>query len=183
MGGVKSHAISIHSLHTEGDLLTGGEGKRIFSFQSTPSVWRETTSPFCISTFSPFQSTPSVWRETLRKAFILTGEKHFNPLPPYGGRPTAKPQHFFRSGISIHSLRMEGDNRIKHKPHLGIIISIHSLRMEGDEPQTVPIPVLWRISIHSLRMEGDYDNTRRTGDTHHFNPLPPHGGRPLVYLR
>ena len=177
MGGVKSHAISIHSLHTEGDLLTGGEGKRIFSFQSTPStrretvrhvlvcaagcdfnplpphggrrppaplwgatekfqstpsVWRETTSPFCISTFSPFQSTPSVWRETLRKAFILTGEKHFNPLPPYGGRPTAKPQHFFRSGISIHSLRMEGDNRIKHKPHLGIIISIHSLRMEGD---------------------------------------------------
>ena len=78
---------------------------------------------------------------------------------------------------------MEGDNRIKHKPHLGIIISIHSLRMEGDEPQTVPIPVLWRISIHSLRMEGDYDNTRRTGDTHHFNPLPPHGGRPLVYLR
>ena len=91
----------------------------------------------------------------MRKAFILTGEKHFNPLPPYGGRPTAKPQHFYRSGISIHSLRMEGDNRIKHKPHLGIIISIHSLRMEGDEPQTVPIPVLWRISIHSLRMEGD----------------------------
>ena len=144
----------------EGDLYNLYRKSTPGEFQSTPSVWRETTSPFCISTFSPFQSTPSVWRETLRKAFILTGEKHFNPLPPYGGRPTAKPQHFFRSGISIHSLRMEGDNRIKHKPHLGII-----------------------ISIHSLRMEGDYDNTRRTGDTHHFNPLPPHGGRPLVYLR
>ena len=49
---------------------------------------------------------------------------------------------------------MEGDNRIKHKPHLGIIISIHSLRMEGDGY----IKALIRkdiISIHSLRMEGD----------------------------
>ena len=90
----------------------------------------------------------------MRKAFILTGEKHFNPLPPYGGRPTAKPQHFFRSGISIHSLRMEGDNRIKHKPHLGIIISIHSLRMEGDNVCDCPV-CIHCISIHSLRMEGD----------------------------
>ena len=61
------------------------------------------------STPGEFQSTPSVWRETV---YGISGNVDLN--------------------ISIHSLRMEGDNRIKHKPHLGIIISIHSLRMEGD---------------------------------------------------
>ena len=38
-------------------------------------------------------------------------------------------------GISIHSLRMEGDplaQRAEHNP----AISIHSLRMEGDIPQS-----------------------------------------------
>ena len=35
------------------------------------------------------------------------------------------------SFISIHSLRMEGDQQ-KHQIHLAKIISIHSLRMEGD---------------------------------------------------
>ena len=45
--------------------------------------------------------------------FAFRRSVHFNPLPPYGGRPTAKPQHFFRSGISIHSLRMEGDSPMR----------------------------------------------------------------------
>ena len=58
-------SISIHSLRMEGDNESRPQVKRCGEFQSTPSVWRETTSPFCISTFSPFQSTPSVWRETL----------------------------------------------------------------------------------------------------------------------
>ena len=79
-------------------------------------------------------------------------------------------------GISIHSLRMEGD-----KSHVvytdGKYISIHSLRMEGDYYDNKGMivvnafqstPSAWRetslkmtnlqlihISIHSLRMEGD----------------------------
>ena len=36
------------------------------------------------------------------------------------------------------------------------------------------------ISIHSLRMEGDRPHPRWTQFRSHFNPLPPHGGRPEV---
>ena len=103
--------------------------------------------------------------------------------------------------ISIHSLRMEGDRLTACKllPEPGI--SIHSLRMEGDatisqNPGTIFIfqstPSAWRetsdsypyldvstyISIHSLRMEGDSHNITPPVELCHFNPLPPHGGRP-----
>ena len=56
-----------------------------------------------------FQSTPSVWRETqkLRRAAIPL--LHFNPLPPYGGRLHYRTPTISVSDISIHSLRMEGD--------------------------------------------------------------------------
>ena len=78
--------------------------------------------------------------------------------------------------ISIHSLRMEGDQdgavRIERRcnfnplpPHGGrpsatlssrksTTISIHSLRMEGDVGNGRALHTL-DISIHSLRMEGD----------------------------
>ena len=123
-----------------------------------------------------FQSTPSAWRETDPVGVYCTGKsisihslrmegdcisqrgqgrhRHFNPLPPHGGR-------------LAHSAVVG----------LGIQISIHSLRMEGDEVffrtgrGTAPFqstPSAWRettppvcspcatgISIHSLRMEGD----------------------------
>ena len=77
--------------------------------------------------------------------------------------------------------------------------------MEGDEDRSL-VCVLNAISIHSLRMEGDPSPTweaskpmpfqstpsawretvlqvvgQSTG--HHFNPLPPHGGRPLFRSR
>ena len=83
------------------------------------------------STPGEFQSTPSVWRETV---YGISGNVDLNisihSLRMEGDDITFL--HFDVQSISIHSLRMEGDNRIKHKPHLGIIISIHSLRMEGD---------------------------------------------------
>ena len=34
---------------------------------------------------------------------------HFNPLPPHGGRPLGTKTYIRSVGISIHSLRMEGD--------------------------------------------------------------------------
>ena len=55
-------------------------------FQSTPSAWRETLRPDTNIQFPLFQSTPSAWRET-------------------GGQTKT----VRREGISIHSLRMEGD--------------------------------------------------------------------------
>ena len=101
-------------------------------FQSTPSAWRETTYISPRENFSQsFQSTPSAWRETGWGA-DMAAEKQF---------------------ISIHSLRMEGDQRLGKSP----------------EPRN--------ISIHSLRMEGDNRRQQPQAKASHFNPLPPHGGR------
>ncbi len=78
-------------------------------FQSTPSAWRETNcAVFRRFLLSLFQSTPSAWRETnacfrCGNAFRIsihslrmegdrcsrrsqTVLRHFNPLPPHGGR-------------------------------------------------------------------------------------------------
>ena len=55
-------------------------------FQSTPSVWRETTAVKLLVPAYKFQSTPSVWRETEGDEVGLTIDL-----------------------ISIHSLRVEGD--------------------------------------------------------------------------
>ena len=62
--GADQQRISIHSLRVEGDAVSGEDGSFTFEFQSTPSVWRETTSIITSSATNPFQSTPSVWRET-----------------------------------------------------------------------------------------------------------------------
>ena len=105
----RSIRISIHSLRMEGDRCRRRRCRCASEFQSTPSAWRETLFVLCRRTCGKFQSTPSAWRETLRKAFILTGEKHFNPLPPHGGRLNKRPEIVTNFCISIHSLRMEGD--------------------------------------------------------------------------
>ena len=101
---------------------------------------------------------------------------YFNPLSPHGGRPAAASYLPPHEGISIHSLRMEGDryavcgnvaaaNFNPLPPHGG--------RLSPDVlyPETLGFqstPSAWRetdfvgtdcsdniISIHSLRMEGD----------------------------
>ena len=81
--------ISIHSLRMEGDgtltIITSSDD----SFQSTPSAWRETVSRTNFPISVSFQSTPSAWRET--------------PLVSVG---------LDCNGISIHSLRMEGDRTL-----------------------------------------------------------------------
>ena len=101
------------------------------TFQSTPSAWRETGGGLPQSAFWKFQSTPSAWRETTNFCkFIIA---------------------FF---ISIHSLRMEGDNGWLLGYDDSAEISIHSLRMEGDGISTL-VKQAFTISIHSLRMEGD----------------------------
>ena len=58
-------------------------------------------------------------------------DRHFNPLPPCGGRLTS--QYFGDNVyISIHSLRVEGDQEPRRCDTGGALISIHSLRVEGD---------------------------------------------------
>ena len=102
--------------------------------------------------------------------------KHFNPLPPHGGRLTDAVPSSTLMMISIHSLRMEGDDGGTGKVHGGTI-SIHSLRMEGD--------LLFRSFSHILENfnplpphGGRLSQLLSGFRIPHFNPLPPHGGRP-----
>ena len=57
--------ISIHSLRVEGDMQQNISVTTDGLFQSTPSVWRETSQTLPKGNGRHgFQSTPSVWRET-----------------------------------------------------------------------------------------------------------------------
>ena len=146
-------------------------------------------------------STHSLRMEGDGYCLILIGSNpYFNPLPPHGGRLQLADDSCRCFGISIHSLRMEGDNPVQDHvnrrfyfnplpPHGGRLhciqqnmrretISIHSLRMEGDFVNLVFIFPYRGISIHSLRMEGDSIIIFTIHCHIHFNPLPPHGGRP-----
>ena len=127
----------------------------MFTFQSTPSAWRETLFRKTILQASSFQSTPSAWRETLRSFCRLA---HWN--------------------ISIHSLRMEGDTHQK-SDRKERDISIHSLRMEGDKNFLSmtscncifqSTPSAWRETQERCQI---------VFPAMDFNPLPPHGGRPF----
>ena len=106
--------------------------------------------------------------------------RHFNPLPPHGGRPGAFSCATMTQNISIHSLRMEGDLVLPPGHKQRELISIHSLRMEGDL-YPYGYSDASDISIHSLRMEGDTAYPDQTNQGYNFNPLPPHGGR-LSYV-
>ena len=167
--------ISIHSLRMEGDVPRrpcGGQQKNFNplpphggrrnqhgyqdtenGFQSTPSVWRETLGATVDFVHWVFQSPPSVWRETV---YGISGNVDLN--------------------ISIHSLRMEGDDITFL--HFDVqSISIHSLRMEGDVAESVHFdrrktfqstPSVWR---ETDRQAAAFFPIR------YFNPLPPYGGR------
>ena len=122
-------------------------------FQSTPSAWRETVSfPPSLGVDSYFNPLPPHGgRRCCQRQFSRiiyfnplpphggrhipdaedTKQNHFNPLPPHGGRRCILRRPSSNRGISIHSLRMEGDFRVAPSLHQAII-SIHSLRMEGD---------------------------------------------------
>ena len=145
-------------------------------FQSTPSAWRETDVQLTpLHALQLFQSTPSAWRETVQ---ILRSQ--VNPIfqsTPSVWRETLSGFHSFQCfTISIHSLRMEGDN-CSHRvtlqnvhfnplpPYGGRLIRSYRFIWTAVFQST---PSVWRetensvdetgrqhISIHSLRMEGD----------------------------
>ena len=129
-------AISIHSLRMEGDHTASWDGwTRCYfnplppyggrltvtngassgmTFQSTPSVWRETRPCLCCPVWNPhFNPLPPYGGRRAYSNDFCIAETYFNPLPPYGGRlyPTAFPE--IAADISIHSLRMEGDHNVR----------------------------------------------------------------------
>ena len=102
--------ISIHSLRMEGDkhksFLTAGNGL----FQSTPSAWRETfVACNCTFAYHYFNPLPPHGGRHI-SVFMIRLWNNFNPLPPHGGRRNGR-RSTGQGGqpISIHSLRMEGD--------------------------------------------------------------------------
>ena len=100
-----------------------------------------------------FQSTPSAWRETSDIWNIKAC-----------------------CGISIHSLRMEGDSVDAYVKSL--LTHFNPLPPHGGRPVRRRLyPLSKGISIHSLRMEGDPHSPTHENFIFYFNPLPPHGGR------
>ena len=102
---------------------------------------------------------------------------HFNPLPPWGGRPLSRFWALF-AVVYFNPLPPWGGRHPSGKIHKASkSISIHSLRGEGDRVFGWSVTVEYGISIHSLRGEGDRKICCTKMDTHDFNPLPPWGGR------
>ncbi len=148
----------------------------IASFQSTPSVWRETAEKSSHWNGSPFQSTPSVWRETrccthnstqsaisihslrvegdqstMTKCQLLS---HFNPLPPCGGRPRDLIKQYANSQ-DFNPLPPCG-GRLNCFSHASSVILFQSTPSVWRETGAVCARLHGEfISIHSLRVEGD----------------------------
>ena len=62
-------------------------------------------------------------------------------------------------------------------------ISIHALREEGDGFCCASDSLSSRISIHALREEGDLKLLCPFSSTADFNPRPPRGGRPSLFVK
>ena len=161
----------------EGD-PTRGVGEILLTvFQSTPSVWRATMHGGAQRRFrADFNPRPPCGGR-LHSYKAVTNSSDFNPRPPCGGRRQRGQKRKREKRISIHALRVEGDEEQEYqashqryfnpRPPCGgrpkIIrapvrftrISIHALRVEGDS-KIIRAPVRFtRISIHALRVEGD----------------------------
>ena len=125
-------SISIHALRVEGDLADLILGEVLKEFLSTPSGWRATRRRVNTVGAPEFLSTPSGWRATPRAKTRKCRQKKFLSTPS-GWRATAFP-HLpdYAANISIHALRVEGDQLYQLHDHAGREISIHALRVEGD---------------------------------------------------
>ena len=195
----KLGCISIHSLRMEGDLFMSRREYKTINFNPLPPYGGRLLAQLgdllgvYISIHSlrmegdwqrqlissegiPFQSTPSVWRETIGAVPTGSGATHFNPLPPYGGRPAFE---WFR----------HWENLFQSTPSVWretIVSNLYILRLSNFNPlppyggrlsPRARRSISMTISIHSLRMEGDFITSFLIIIIAHFNPLPPYGGR------
>ena len=121
----------------------------------SPRMGRDRLFGFLISDHGIFQSTLPAWGETR-----LAGDAGTNLL------------------ISIHSPRMGRDEYNVEFYKKNYEISIHSPRM-GRDGNPVFNAKLDQISIHSPRMGRDHHVKGLIGVHFDFNPLSPHGERPV----
>ena len=80
--------ISIHSLRMEGDARFSGRFSIIPISIHSLRMEGDATAAETKREPEKFQSTPSAWRETAYVTHIVFLPQYFNPLPPYGGRPS-----------------------------------------------------------------------------------------------
>ena len=153
LGGVKTHAISIHSLRMEGDLSFGvgfdfrgnfnphpPHGGRLVFFWvmvaeipiSIHSLRMEgdPTASTMDANPKPFQSTPSAWRETTVPAGAAA-------VQVFQSTPSAWRETYSYSIYKVHQLFQSTpsawrETSVSTPAALPSVISIHSLRMEGD---------------------------------------------------
>ena len=167
---VRHIAISIHSLRVEGDDIVPPDKGRDSDFNPLPPCGGRPLAPMCQMESMEFQSTPSVWRETYQiGAFFATPV--FQSTPSVW-RETRTPEQLLKSlNISIHSLRVEGDEMYRQSAAQQTLFQ--STPSVWRETQT-----LWAalstssISIHSLRVEGDPRGRRRTSQRQKFQSTP-----------
>ena len=123
--------ISIHSLRMEGDISIKNMTANYPYFNPLPPYGGRHPRMRLRRMPETFQSTPSVWRETVLQVVGQSTGHHFNPLPPYGGRRGRRGRGTGRGGFqSTPSVWRETFSGTK--TGLERRISIHSLRMEGD---------------------------------------------------
>ena len=123
------------------------------TFQSTPSVWRETWD----FTFAQYREIISIHSLRVEGDYRQSTCQHalddFNPLPPCGGRQ-------YQAGAMGLNLQFQSTPSVWRETKRGDNVTRYC-----------------DISIHSLRVEGDHSTVRLSLTATDFNPLPPCGGR------
>ena len=173
---VRVNSISIHSLRIEGDAVQNAVVGFPHSFQSTPSVWRE-TGYFSMSFDGFYISIHSLRMEGDISIKNMTANyPYFNPLPPYGGRhPRMRLRRMpetFQSTPSVWRetvLQVVGQSTGHHfNPlppyggrHQSAQYHLHYKLFQSTPSVWRETHCCWEDSLKIL----------------HFNPLPPYGGR------
>ena len=104
-----SDNISIHSLRMEGDDTHSGKNRQKTYFNPLPPHGGRRISSYHSGILRAFQSTPSAWRETLSVPEKQIG-RAFQSTPSAWRETSGIGRNAVNFGISIHSLRMEGDH-------------------------------------------------------------------------
>ena len=102
----------------------------------------------------PFLSTPSGWRATVYPPHLGDRFRYVYPRPPGGGRPRGKKIYILDKLFLSTPSGWRATRRAAASPELLLLISIHALRVEGDNKYN-ETPQGGVISIHALRVEGD----------------------------
>ena len=146
-------------------------------FQSTPSVGRATASKYIreVRLIISIHALRGEGDRTFSQTSAML--KHFNPRPPWGGRPQA--YMCYASRRTNFNPRPPWGGRLdrRKKSNRKSNISIHALRGEGDD--SVELDESGKIKFQSTPSVGraTIDSSRLAARWQNFNPRPPWGGR------